>query len=522
MCNLPLLRLVRLRIGMPNVITKPAVQQKNVFLLPIISKVYNVMSPELGHYFLVLSISVALTNKLRPVAVSLYFFLFTISFFGILFCYIPSDFSNYNVFTNSNANAPLFYKISGTWSNHEGSLLLWCWMLSFYGFLFCYPARPSNVSEQAKRREDKNIYFLFSSGGPYQRSISIMDEQQIYKSIALFFPIFLLASSNPFVRISFLCTKSLAELNPVLQDPILAIHPPCIYAGYVASAIGFCLCLSGIINGPPLKNIFLFFGRFPGKPGKDPTPEMAGRFPHMRTASCVSFGSLADGERAKSVVRKTNNMYFHFGETRSANTVGWKQIQIWILICWCFLTVGILLGSWWAYHELGWGGWWFWDPVENASFMPWVLATACIHSVILPKLNDWTLFLNMVTFLCCILGTFFVRSGLLASVHSFATDSTRGIFLWCFFSIITIISFISFFRMKQQLGTQLVGTLSVPSSNKERMVSKAVNQILWHSRSTLFVHSYPSDRVAQLMVKGTEDRDEVIVSGASRKPKEKK
>nr|QIA59935.1 cytochrome c biogenesis factor N [Fossombronia cristula] len=483
------------------------------------------MSPELGHYFLVLSISVALTNKLRPVAVSLHFSLFTMSFFGILFCYTSSDFSNCNVFTNPNANAPLFYKISGTRSNHEGSLLLWCWIPSFYGFLFCYPARPSDISEQAKGAERKNIYFLFSSEGPDQRkgAVSLMDEQQFYKGIASFFSIFLPASSNPFVRISFVCTKSLAESNPVLQDPILAIHPPCIYAGYVASAIGFCLCLSGIMNRPQqsLKNLFLLFGPLPVKPSKGRRPEMAGRFPHTRTApySCVPFGALAHRERARSVVRKTNTMYFHFGWTRSANTVVWKQIQIWILTCWCFLTVGILLGSWWAYHELGWGGWWFWDPVENASSMPWVLATARTHSVVLPKLNDWTLFLNTVTFLCCILGTFFVRSGLLAPVHSFATDSTRGIFLWCFFSIITSISFISFFRMKQQSSTQLVGALSVPSSNRDPTVSKPVNQILRHSRSTLFVHSYRSDRLVKLMEGG---HDGVIVYEASRKPKWRK
>nr|QIA60848.1 cytochrome c biogenesis factor N [Makinoa crispata] len=513
---------------MPNAVTEtiPAVRQKNIFLLPIISKVYNVTSPELGHYFLVLSIFVALTNKLRPVAVSLYFFLFTMSFFGILFRYISSDFSNYNVFTNSNANAPLFYKISGTWSNHEGSPLLWCWILSFYGFLFCYPARPSNVSEQARGAEKKNIYFLFSPEGLDQRegAVSLTDEQQFYKGIASFSSIFPLASSNPFVRISFVCTESLAESNPVSQDPILAIHPPCIYAGYVASAIGFCLCLSGIMNRPRLKNIFLFFGPFPVKPRKGRRPEMAGRFPHTRTApySRVPFGSSAHRERAKSVVRKTNTMYFHFGWTRSANTVVWKQIQIWILTCWCFSTVGILLGSWWAYHELGWGGWWFRDPVENASFMPWVLATACIHSVISPKLNDWTLFLNMVTFLCCISGTFSVRSGLLAPVHSFATDSTRGIFLWCFFSIITSISFISFFRMKQQSSTQLVGgALSVPSSNRDPTVSKPVNQILRHSRSTLFAHSYRSDRLAKLM-EGTEGYDRVIVYEAGREPEWRK
>nr|AMF83691.1 cytochrome c biogenesis factor N [Aneura pinguis]WHW95442.1 heme lyase [Aneura pinguis]WHW95484.1 heme lyase [Aneura pinguis]WHW95526.1 heme lyase [Aneura pinguis]WHW95568.1 heme lyase [Aneura pinguis] len=504
---------------MPNAVTNPAVRQRKISLLPIISKVYNVMSPELGHYFLVPSISVALTNKLRPVVVPPYSFPSTMSFSGILFRYIPPDFSNYNVFTNSNANAPSSHKISGTWSNHEGSLLLWCWIPSFYGFLLCYPARPSNVSEQAKGAERRNIYFLFSSEGLDQRAVSLMDEQQIYEGIALFFSIFPLASSNPFVRISFVRTKSLAESNPVSQDPVPAIHPPCIYAGYVASAIGFCLCLSGMINRPPrLKNIFLFLGPFPVKPRKGRRPEMAGRFPRTGTAPRVPFGSLAHRERAKSVVRKTNTMYFHFGRTRhSANTVVWEQIQIRILTCRCFLTVGISLGSWWAYHESGRGGWWFWDPVENASFMPWVLATACIHSVISPRLNDWTLFLNMVTFLCCISGTFSVRSGLLAPVHSFATDSTRGIFLWCFFSIITSISFIYFFRMKQRSSTQLA--LSVPSSTQDPTVSKPVNQILWHSRSTLFAHSYRSDRLAKLMEGTAEGRDRVIVYRAGRKPK---
>jgi cytochrome c biogenesis factor len=125
----------------------------------------------------------------------------------------------------------------------------------------------------------------------------------------------------------------------------------------------------------------------------------------------------------------------HFGWTCGANKLifgqkyhWWKQIQIWILTCWFFLTIGTLLGSWWAYHELGWEGWWFWDPVENVSLMPWILATACIHSIILPKLNYWTFFLNIITSLCCVLGTFFVCFGLLAFVHSFATDSTRGFY----------------------------------------------------------------------------------------------
>uniref|UniRef100_UPI0030FE3571 cytochrome c biogenesis factor N n=1 Tax=Cyathodium cavernarum TaxID=351593 RepID=UPI0030FE3571 len=489
---------------MPNAVTKTiqAVRQKKIVLLPIISKVYNVTSPELGHYFLVPSILVALTNELRPVAVPLYPSLFTMSFFGILFCHISSDFSNYNVFTNSDANAPSFHKISGTWSNHEGSLLLWCRILSFYGFLFCYLARPCNISGKAKEAENKKIYFLFSSEGIDRRekAVSLIDEQQIYKGIALFFSPFPPASSNPFVRISFVCTKSLAELNPVSQDPILAIHPPRIYAGYVASAIGSRLCLSRMIDNRPQKtfqNRYIFFSPFLVKPKKARRSEMPG--PHTRTSpySRVLFGSLAHRAQAKSVVRETNTMDLNFGWTCSTNTVVWKQIKIWILTCWCFLTVGILLGSWWAYHESGWGGWWFWDPVENASFMPWVLATARIHSVILPKLNDWTLFPNMVTLLRCISGTFFVRPGLLASVHSPATDSTRGIFLWCFFFLITSISSIFLFKMKQQSSTRLVGALSVPSSNQDPTVSTPVNQILWHSRR--FAHSYQFNRLAKLM-----------------------
>jgi hypothetical protein len=391
--------------------------------------------------------------------------------------------------------------------------------------------------------------------------VSFIDERRIYMGIALFFSIFLLASSNPFVRISFVCTKSLAESNPVLQDPILAIHPPCIYAGYVASAIGFCLCLTKIMNGIsalylPMRReskaeMFDAFSRITNKLITQENakkilknifentcslhPSFAFISPRNRSLPrlrhLVSSSSLRSKERlnftksqwTKRVVRKANTAFLHFGWTRGANKVvsgpqyhGWKQIQIWILTCWCFLTVGILLGSWWAYHELGWGGWWFWDPVENASFMPWLLATACIHSVILPKLNYWTLFLNMVTFLCRVLGTFFVRSGLLASVHSFATDSTRGIFLWFFFLLITSISLMFFFQMKQQSSTRLVGALSDLPLNQGLRAPKLVNQILWYSRrSTLFVHLRKFTRLSKLM--GDEEgHDKLIVYKASK------
>jgi ABC-type transport system involved in cytochrome c biogenesis permease subunit len=391
--------------------------------------------------------------------------------------------------------------------------------------------------------------------------VSFIDERRIYMGIALFFSIFLLASSNPFVRISFVCTKSLAELNPVLQDPILAIHPPCIYAGYVASAIGFCLCLAKIMNGIsalylPMRReskaeIFDAFFRITNKLITQENAKKILKNIFENTCSLhpsfafilrsnrsllglrhlVSPSPLRSKERlnltksqwTKRVVRKANTAFLHFGWTRSANKGvsgpqchGWKQIQIWILTCWCFLTVGILLGSWWAYHELGWGGWWFWDPVENASFMPWLLATACIHSVILPKLNYWTLFLNMVTFLCRVLGTFFVRSGLLTSVHSFATDSTRGIFLWFFFLLITSISLMFFFQMKQQSSTRLVGALSDLPSNQSLKAPKPVNQILWYSRrSTLFVHLRKFTRLSKLM-EDEEGHDKLIVYKASK------
>nr|YP_006073032.1 heme lyase [Nitella hyalina]AEH42846.1 heme lyase [Nitella hyalina] len=339
------------------------------------------MYVEIGHYFFILSIFVALAYKKKNIFFffSLYFLLLTICFFSFLFCYVSSDFSIYSVFTNSNNQLPLFYKVSGTWSNHEGSLLLWCWILSLYGFLFCFRTRN----------------FVALTGAPLM----------IHKWIALFFSLFLCLTSNPFLRISFLSTDSGKEFNPVLQDPVLAIHPPCIYAGYVASTIGFCLCVSGFTQ-------------------------------KKHTAREINeSGKLKDhcGKRKAVILRSVLGTI-----RRPLGSAYWKLIRIWILTCWCFLTVGILLGSWWAYHELGWGGWWFWDPVENASLMPWVLATACIHSVISFRLNSWTFFLNIVTFLLSILGTFFVRSGLLASVHSFATDSQRGIFLLSFFLLASL------------------------------------------------------------------------------------
>jgi cytochrome c-type biogenesis protein CcmF len=239
----------------------------------------------------------------------------TLCLVSLIACFMSSQFAFATIFAHSNAITPLLYQIAATWSNHEGSLLLWCW-------LCCCCNVP-----------------------------------------VAFLAVFLVITSNCCLKNQFVCFNSIAELNPVLQDPVLAIHPPCIYSGYAASAVCFCVCF-----------------------------------------------------RHKSVE------WSHF----------WLTLRVWSGVCWFWLTIGIFLGSWWAYHELGWGGWWFWDPVENASLMPWLMATACIHCVLFPRLNSWTLFATYSLFFLSVLGTFLVRSGLLASVHSFASDSTRGVFLLAF------------------------------------------------------------------------------------------
>nr|QDA22824.1 cytochrome c biogenesis FN [Monotropa hypopitys] len=535
---------------------------------------------ELFHYSLFLGLFVAFTyNKKQPpvFGAAPAFWCILLSFLGLSFRHIPNNLSNYNVLT---ANAPFFYQISGTWSNHEGSILSWCRILSFYGFLLCYRGRPKshNISKRGGHRETLFYSFVLNfvknsilslpryeqkSGaapqlytpfvlrtlvdselrsrstfyGPAlfyaplspERKMSFaplgarrsrgsregkrmspllhlarddkerassIDEQRIDLGIALFFSLFLLASSDPFVRNFFVCTEPLAELNPVLQDPILAIHPPCIYAGDVASAMGFGLCRSKMMNGivalhsPPMrkdaaeKNGTQFCSA--GCVGSRITSELfplkckhVGGYPALFLRSNRSLlmllrrrffafsslwtGALVDAgrEQAKPVVRngKKETTTSPLCWTGGANTVVSDQdqepIRIWILTCRWFLTVGILPGSWWAHHELGRGGWWFRDPVENASFMPRVLAIARIHSVILPLLHSWTSLLNIVTLPCCVSGTSSIRSGLLAPVHSFATDDTRGRLLWWFFLLMTSISMILFSQMKQQASVRI-------------------------------------------------------------------
>jgi cytochrome c-type biogenesis protein CcmF len=277
------------------------------------------------------------------------FFLLLISFIILVYCFVISDFSNVAVYKNSHTTKPLIYKISGAWGNHEGSMVLFILILSLFSFIFA----RTTIDDKLK------FYTVF------------------FQSILIFiFLIFLILTSNPFDQIDPKPLQGLG-LNPILQDPLLAIHPPFLYFGYVGFSLVFSFALAG----------------------------------------------LATNSFDKS----------------------WSKIaNFWIILPWSLLTIGIGLGSFWAYYELGWGGYWFWDPVENASLMPWLAATALIHSNIVTykkdKLHSWTALLSIFTFIMSLLGTFLVRSGVLNSVHAFANDPYRGVYI---LSAILLISFYS-------------------------------------------------------------------------------
>ncbi len=283
-------------------------------------------------------------------------FFVVISFLCLIFSFIVSDFSNETVFNNSHTTKPLFYKISGTWGNHEGSLLLWLLVLTLFIFLFL--VRTKNQ--------------------PVKYKILTLVFQQI---IIVGFFLFLILTSNPFNYIFPIPTEGLG-LNPILQDPALAIHPPILYLGYVGSSIIF----SSVLAATSLKII-------------------------------------------------SSNWAIH--------------IKKWILISWIFLTLGILLGSIWAYYELGWGGFWFWDPVENVSLMPWLALTTLLHCILVLEkkyiLTSWVIILSIATFTLSMCGTFLVRSGILNSVHTFANDPERGLFILVFLFVLIFLSIIIFF-----------------------------------------------------------------------------
>ena len=284
------------------------------------------------------------------------FILTVISFLSLIYSFVNSDFSNNTVFNHSHTSKPLFYKISGTWGNHEGSLLLWLLVLTFFIMIFFIKSGNLKLTYRVL-----TIFF-----------------QQI---IILGFYLFIILTSNPFGVLYPVPVQGLG-LNPILQDPLLAIHPPVLYLGYVGSSIIFSSSLATLVT------------------------------------------NTMDNEWA-------------------------KHIKKWIFTSWIFLTLGIMLGSIWAYYELGWGGFWFWDPVENVSLMPWFCLTALIHTIsVLEKRNmlqSWTFILSIMTFTLSMSGTFLVRSGILNSIHTFANDPSRGLFILVFlFSLILLSIFIFF------------------------------------------------------------------------------
>ena len=277
-----------------------------------------------------------------------------LSFLCLMTAYITSDFSNFNVFQNSHSDKPLIYKISGTWGNHEGSILLWLSMISIYGFLYSFISKSFDGFK-----------------------INVL---KIQNGIFLIFALFVIFTSNPFLVNSVEVKEGLG-LNPILQDPALAVHPPLLYLGYVGFSLVFSLGIA-------------------------------------------------------SLLEKNNNQNW-IVETKK-----------WSIVSWTFLTAGIALGSYWAYYELGWGGWWFWDPVENISLMPWIVGLALVHSLIMIRgeqaIERWIVFLSILCFSLSVLGTFLVRSGILTSVHSFASDASRGLFILLIFFLTTGFGFLIF------------------------------------------------------------------------------
>jgi cytochrome c-type biogenesis protein CcmF len=314
------------------------------------------MITELGHFALILAFMVAIVQTFVPLvgaqrgwrswmavaepAASAQFMLTAFAFGALMWAFISSDFSLLLVVQNSHSAKPMLYKISGTWGNHEGSMLLWVLIVSLFGATAAW----------------------FGTNLPPSLRARVLSVQG---AIGVAFFAFILFTSNPFTRLAVPPFDG-QDLNPLLQDPGLAFHPPFLYLGYVGLSMAFSFAVAALIEG----RVDAAWGRW---------------------------------------------------------------VRPWTLAAWIFLTIGIALGSWWAYYELGWGGFWFWDPVENASFMPWLLSAALLHSAIVVEkresLKSWTILLAILAFGFSLIGTFIVRSGLLTSVHAFANDPERGVFI---------------------------------------------------------------------------------------------
>jgi cytochrome c-type biogenesis protein CcmF len=372
------------------------------------------MIPELGHYALMLAFGLALIQGTMPIVgtrtkdvalmsiaapAALAQFVFVAIAFGALAeCYVASDFSVLNVYENSNSAMPLIYRLTSIWGNHEGSMMLWISILAVFGAAVA----------------------VFGTNLPATLKANALAVQGW---IAAAFQLFILTTSNPFLRIQEAPFEG-RDLNPILQDPGLAFHPPMLYLGYVGFSIAFSFAIAALLEG------------------------------------------RIDAAWA-------------------------RWVRPWVLGAWMCLTLGIAGGSYWAYYELGWGGFWFWDPVENASLMPWLAGTALLHSAVVMEkraaLKVWTILLAILTFSLSLIGTFLVRSGVLTSVHAFATDPTRGIFILAIL-VVFIGGALSLYAWRAPLLKQ--GGLFAPISREGALVFN--NLFLTSACATVFVGTlYP-------------------------------
>lgn len=322
------------------------------------------MIAELGNYALALSLAIAILLAIfplwgaekgsvqmmslaRPMTYGL-FVVLTFSFGALFYLFAVNDFSVQYVVNNSNTTLPIYYRLSAVWGSHEGSLLLWIWLLSLWSAAVA----------------------LFSKHLPQEATARVLGIMGI---ISIGFLLFVLFTSNPFNRTFPEFPVDGKELNPLLQDVGLIFHPPLLYMGYVGFSVAFAFSIASLMTG-------------------------------------------------------------------KLDTAWARWSRPWTMAAWVFLTLGIVLGSWWAYYELGWGGWWFWDPVENASFMPWLAGTALLHSLAVTEkrgsFKAWTVLLAISAFSLCLLGTFLVRSGILVSVHAFASDPTRGLYVLAYLIVV--------------------------------------------------------------------------------------
>jgi cytochrome c-type biogenesis protein CcmF len=321
------------------------------------------MIPEIGHFALILALLLsailgtlpiigaarripAWTGLARPVAQGMFVFV-TVAWGCLAYSFLVSDFSVLNVATNSNSQLPVYYKFAATWGSHEGSLMLWVFMLAIWSMA---------VSVKSRHLPEEMV----------ARVLGVMG------LVSVGFLLFMLLTSNPFDRV-FPVPAEGRDLNPLLQDPGMVMHPPMLYMGYVGFSVAFAFAIAALMGG-----------------------------------------------------------------RLDATWARWSRP--WTTLAWSFLTIGIMIGSWWAYYTLGWGGWWFWDPVENASFMPWLVGTALLHSLAVTEkrgaFKNWTVLLAICAFSLSLVGTFLVRSGVLTSVHAFATDPRRGVFILAFLVVV--------------------------------------------------------------------------------------